>query len=157
MKIGQRVPTFSLPDTEAKLRGLSELAGDRGVTIAFFPFAFSGTCDKEACALRDQYAEFRKLQTDVVGISVDSVYSLRAFALTYGIPFPLLSDFNKRVTRLYGVLQDSWVILGYRGVAKRSVFTVDRKGVLRYRWIAEVPAQEPPYDEVTKAAASLAV
>lgn len=87
----------------------------------------------------------------MVGISVDSLYSLKVFAETYGLQFPLLSDFNKKVVRLYGVLQDPWVGFGYRGVAKRSVFVVDKKGILRYKWITDVPSNEPPYDEVLSA------
>jgi peroxiredoxin len=92
----------------------------------------------------------------VVGISVDSVYALKAFSQTYNLPFPLLSDFNKRVTRAYGVLQDPWVGHGYRGVAKRSVFVVDRRGFLRYRWVTETPNNEPPYEDVVKVIAKLA-
>ena len=91
----------------------------------------------------------------MVGISVDSVYSLKAFAQTYNLQFPLLSDFNKKVTKLYGVLQDHWPGLSYKGVAKRSVFLADRKGILRYRWLTEVPSEEPPYPEVMRAVQKL--
>jgi peroxiredoxin len=66
-----------------------------------------------------------------------------------------LSDFNKKVTRLYGVLQDPWVGLGYKGVAKRSVFVVDRKGILRFKWVTDVPSEELPYPEVMKVAQKL--
>jgi peroxiredoxin len=84
----------------------------------------------------------------VVGISVDSLYTLKVFAQTYNLDFPLLSDFNKKVSRMYGVLHDTWVAYGYRGVSKRSVFVIDKKRILRYRWITEVPGNEPPYEEV---------
>ena len=118
--------------------------------LAFFPFAFSGTCDKEMCAFRDGFGMLQASGAQLVGISVDSSYSLKAFAQTYNLQFPLLSDFNKKVTKLYGVLQDPWVGLGYKGVAKRSVFLVDRRGILRYRWVTDVPSDEPPYQEVMK-------
>ena len=89
-------------------------------------------------------------------MSVDSSYSLKAFAQTYNLQFPLLSDFNKKVARLYGVLQDPWVGLGYKGVTKRATFVIDRKGALRHRWVTDVPSEEPPYAEVVKAAQKLA-
>ena len=150
LRVGHRVPDFTLPDSDKKERELSEFVRNGNTVVAFFPFAFSGTCDREMCTFRDNIAELRNLHSQVVGISVDSLYTLKVFGQTYGIDFPLLSDFNKKVSRAYGVLQDSWVSFGYRGVSKRAVFVVDRKGVLRYRWIADVPADEPPYDRVTE-------
>ena len=155
LRIGQKAPEFSLPDSENKARALNELVKDGPIILAFFPFAFSGVCDKEMCAFRDNFSNVLSVGTRVVGISVDSAYTLKAFAQTYNLPFPLLSDFNKRVTRLYGVLQDPWVALGYKGVAKRSVFLIDTRGVLRYRWVTDFPSEEPPYSEVAKNAQKL--
>lgn len=151
LRTGQKAPEFSLPDTQGKERSLWEFVKAGSVLIAFFPFAFSGVCDKEMCTFRDGFSSFSEPNVQVVGISVDGLFALRAFAQTYNLQFPLLSDFNKGVTKRYGVLQDRWVGFGYKGVAKRSVFLVDRRGVLRYRWITEVPSNEPPYEEVAKA------
>jgi peroxiredoxin len=156
LRIGQKAPDFALPDTENKVRLLSEFVHDGTVVLAFFPFAFSGACDKEMCAFRDAFSSLQDARVRVVGLSVDSTFSLKAFAQTYNLPFPLLSDFNKKVVKLYGVLQDPWVALGYRGVAKRAVFVVDERGVLRYRWVTDVPTDEPPYVEIAKAAQKLA-
>jgi len=155
LRLGQRVPDFKLPDYDKRERKLSEFLQNGKVVIAFFPFAFSGTCDREFCAFRDNTARLSSMKTQVVGISVDSLFTLKVFAHTYGIDFPLLSDFNKKVTRMYGVLQDPWVSFGYKGVAKRAVFLVDRKGILRYRWVTDLPAEEPPYDEIVSAAARI--
>ena len=152
LRLGQKVPGFSLPDADKRVRSLSEFFQGGNVILAFFPFAFSGTCDKEMCTFRDGFEGLRQADAQVVGISVDSSYSLKAFSQTYNLQFPLLSDFNKKVTKLYGVLQDPWVGLGYRGVAKRAVFVVDSKGALRYRWITDAPSQEPLYAEVVSAA-----
>lgn len=156
LRLGQRAPDFSLPDAERKMRSLGEFTKLGTVILAFFPFAFSGVCDKEMCMFRDGLATLQGAGAQVVGVSVDSSFSLKAFAQTYNLQFPLLSDFNKKVTRLYGVLQDPWVGLGYRGVAKRATFIVDRKGVLRHRWVTDVPSEEPPYSDVVKAAQKLA-
>ena len=155
LRIGQKVPEFALPDSGNKVHSLGDFLKDGPVILAFFPFAFSGACDKEMCTFRDSVSYLQGYHTRVVGISVDSTFSLKAFAQTYNLPFPLLSDFNRKVTKLYGVLHDPWVALGYRGVAKRSVFLVDQRGLLRYRWVTDVPTEEPPYSEVAKAAQKL--
>jgi peroxiredoxin len=154
-RIGQKVPEFVLPDSDKKTRSLGEFIEQGTVVLAFFPFAFSGTCDKEMCTFRDGFGALQASGAQLVGISADSSYSLKAFAQTYNLQFPLLSDFNKKVAKLYGVLQDSWVALGYKGVVKRSIFVVDRRGILRYRWVTDVPSDEPPYPEVMKAALKL--
>lgn len=153
LRIGQRVPEFSLPDSNEKERSLSELVKREILVVVFFPFAFSGVCDREMCMLRDGLFMSSK---NIVGISVDSVYTLKVFGQTYNLQFPLLSDFNKKVSRAYGVLDETWVAWGYKGVAKRSTFVVDRKCILRYKWIADDPGKEPPYDEVGAAVSKLA-
>ena len=156
LRLGQKAPDFALPDSEKKTRTLGEFTRQGTVILAFFPFAFSGVCDKEMCTFRDGFGALQEAGAQLVGVSVDSSYSLKAFAQTYNLQFPLLSDFNKKVARLYGVLQDPWVGLGYKGVTKRATFVIDRKGALRHRWVTDVPSEEPPYAEVVKAAQKLA-
>jgi glutaredoxin-dependent peroxiredoxin len=154
--MGQKVPDFSLPDSEKAVRALSEFTQKGPVILAFFPFAFSGVCDKEMCTFRDSFGTMQETGAQLVGVSVDSVFALKAFAQTYNLQFPLLSDFNKKVVKLYGVLQDPWVGMGYKGVAKRAVFLLDRRGMLRYRWVTDDPGEEPPYGEIVKATQRLA-
>ena len=156
LRLGQKVPEFSLPDADKKTRSLGEFTKQGTVVLAFFPFAFSGVCDKEMCMFRDGFDNLQRAEAQLVGISVDSTFALKAFAQTYNLQFPLLSDFNKKITKLYGVLQDPWVGFGYKGVAKRSVMVVDKRGMLRYRWVTDEPSDEPPYGEVVKAAQKLA-
>jgi len=153
--LGQKVPEFALPDADQKTRALTEFTKQGPVILAFFPFAFSGVCDKEMCTFRDGFGSIQGAGAQLVGISVDSSYSLKAFAQTYNLQFPLLSDFNKKVTKLYGVLQDPWVGLGYKGVAKRAVMVVDQQKKLRYRWVTDNPSEEPPYAEVVKSTQKL--
>ena len=155
LRLGGKAPEFSLPDTDRKVRSLNEFVRLGTVILAFFPFAFSGTCDKEMCVFRDGFGSLQGAGAQVVGVSVDSVFSLKAFSQTYNLQFPLLSDFNKKVVKLYGVLQDPWVGLGYKGVSRRAVMVVDKRGMLRYRWATDVPSEEPPYSEVVKAAQKL--
>src|SRR5438876_7393718 len=112
LRIGQRVPDFSLPDADAHERKLSEFLNKDNVVLAFFPFAFSGTCDKEMCTFRDDMSKFAGFGSQVVGISVDSVYTLKIFGQTYNLQFPLLSDFNRKVSKVYDALHDVWVNYG---------------------------------------------
>ena len=151
LRIGQRVPDFALIDSNKRERKLSEFTQKGKTLLLFFPFAFSGVCDKEMCVFRDGATKFNVLNAQVVGISVDSIYTLKVFAQTYNLQFPLLSDFNKKVARAYGVLHETWVANGYKGVAKRAAFVLDGKGILRYRWSTDNPGQEPPYDEILAA------
>lgn len=155
LRLGQKVPEFALPDADQKTRSLAELTKQGPLVLAFFPFAFSGFCDKEMCTFRDGFGALQEAGAQLVGISVDSSYSLKAFSQTYNLQFPLLSDFNKKTVKSYGVLQDPWVGLGYKGVAKRAIMIVDQQRRLRYRWITDVPTEEPPYTEVVKATRKL--
>jgi glutaredoxin-dependent peroxiredoxin len=155
LRVGQKVPDFSLFDSERKERKLSNFTEKGSVAIVFFPFAFSGVCDREMCVFRDNLTGVGALEGSIVGISVDSVFTLRVFAETYNLGFPLLSDFNRKVIRTFDVLQDPWVEFGYKGVARRSVFVVDRRGILRYRWVTDDPGEEPPYEEVAGALTKL--
>ena len=155
LRIGQRVPEFVLPDTNKHERKLSEFTQKGKTVLLFFPFAFSGVCDKEVCVFRDDATKFNALGAQVVGISVDSLFTLKVFAQTYNLQFPLLSDFNKKVSRAYGVLHETWVAFGYKGVSKRAAFVLDGKGILRYKWSTDAPSNEPPYDEILGALGKL--
>ena len=115
LRLGKKAPDFSLPDIDGTPRALGEFTKNGTVILAFFPFAFSGVCDKEMCMFRDGFGGFQKAGAQLVGVSVDSMFALKAFARTYNLQFPLLSDFNKRVTRLYGVGANPAGHLGYRG------------------------------------------
>ncbi|MFN3477288.1 MAG: redoxin domain-containing protein, partial [Candidatus Methylomirabilales bacterium] len=82
---------------------------------------------------------------------VDTPFTIKAFAGQNGLNFPLLSDYNREVCRLYNVLLTDFAGLKNLTAAKRAVFVLDKEGVVRYRWIAEDPRNEPNYDEVSKA------
>ena len=155
LRTGQRVPDFSLPDADKKERKLSEFTQRGKTVLLFFPFAFSGVCDKEMCVFRDGASRLNSLNAQVVGISVDSLFTLKVFAQTYSLQFPLLSDFNKKVSKAYGVLHETWAAFGYKGVSKRAAFVLDGKGILRYKWITEVPGNEPPYEDIISALSKL--
>src|SRR5438445_11279000 len=120
LRIGQRVPAFSLPDYNKQQRSLAEFLQKGTTALAFFPFAFSGVCDKEMCTFRDGLSRISGVGGQIAGISVDSLFTLKVFAQTYGLQFSLLSDLNKKVVKLYGVLPDPWVGYGDSGLTKMS-------------------------------------
>ena len=117
------------------------------------PGAFSGTCTKEMCTLRDSVAELSKVSATVLGITVDTFFALKAWKDQQQLPFTLLSDFNKTVIRDYGVFNDD--MIGLKGIAKRAVFVIDRGGVVRHREVLDDARNEPDYGKVQAALAAL--
>ena len=150
VNVGEKAPDFTLPDTDRKLRKLSEFRGKK-LVLAFFPGAFTSVCTKEMCAFRDSLARLSDLKAQVVGVSVNDPFSNKGFAERNLLTFPLLSDYNREVIRLFGIeLTDFAGLKGY-SVAKRSVFILDKDGVVRYRWVSEDPGAEPNYREIENA------
>ncbi len=146
-QVGDKAPDFTLPDTDLKTRSLREFQGQK-VVVAFFVGAFTGVCTKEMCAFRDSMARLIDLKAQIIGVSVNDPFSNKAFAEKNRLSFPILSDVNREVIRLYNLeLPDFAGIIGY-SVAKRSIFILDGKGVVRYTWITEDPIVEPDYDKI---------
>lgn len=149
-KVGDKAPDFTLPDTERKPRSLKEFQGQK-LVLAFFVGAFTGTCTKEMCAFRDSMSRLIDLKAQVVGVSVNDPFSNKAFAEKNRLPFPILSDVNREVIKLYNLESPDFSgIKGYT-VAKRSIFLLDNKGVVRYTWITEDAAVEPDYQKIEEA------
>ena len=122
--VGDTAPDFTLRDQFGQDITLSSYRGKKSVLILFYPNAFSGVCTGEMGAVRLRLADFLTFDTEVLAISSDPVYALRAWADTDGLNFPLLSDFwpHGEVARAYGVFDD------HRGTALRSSFVIDRDG-----------------------------
>ncbi len=153
LKVGDKAPQFRLFDAERKERALSEFLTKKTVLV-FYPGAFTGVCTKELCTLRDSMSSFNSVNAQVVGVSVDGPFANQAFASANGLTFPLLCDFTRTVSKQYcGVHENFAGIQGYTA-AKRSVFVLDAKGIVKYAWISENPGVEPPYGEISKALAS---
>jgi peroxiredoxin len=150
IKVGDKAPDFTLPDTERKQRSLKEFMG-KNVVLAFFPGAFTSVCTKEMCMFRDSMARLTDLKAQVIGISVNDPFSNKGFAEKNMLPFPVLSDYKREVIKTYGIeLPDFAGLSGYTA-AKRSIFILDPKGVVRYVWVSDNPAVEPNYEEIQKA------
>ena len=150
LKVGDKAPDFTLPDIDKKQRSLKEFLGQK-IVLAFFVGAFTATCTKEMCEFRDSMARLTDLKAQVVGISINDPFSNKAFAEKNRLPFPVLSDYNREVVKRYGLeLTDFAGLKGYT-VAKRSIFILDKDGVIRYVWVSDDPAVEPNYMEIQKA------
>ena len=106
---------------------------------------------QEMCGVRDDLSAYDELGAKVYGISVDSPFSLEVMAQQENINFPLVSDFNKQVSRSYDVLYEE--LLGFEGVAKRSAFVVDKEGAITYSWSSDDPHDLPNFDEIKAALA----
>src|SRR5688572_18429655 len=97
IKIGQPAPDFELYNTDRVKVKLSDLKG-KNVLLLFFPVAFTSTCTKELCAIRDDIGRYSNVNAEVLGISIDSVFTLKKYKEEQNYNFPLLSDFNKEVS-----------------------------------------------------------
>jgi peroxiredoxin len=126
---------------------LKEFLG-RKTVLAFFPGAFTSVCTREMCAFRDSMQTFNGLNAQVVGISVNDPWTNKAFAEANKLQFPILCDYTREAVRKFNAFHDDFGGLKGYTAAKRSVFVLDAKGVLRYRWVSEDPGKQPNYDEV---------
>lgn len=148
IKPGQVAPAFSLFDTEKKKISLVDFKG-QPVLILFFPLAFTSTCTKELCSIRDDIAHYNQLNVQVLGISVDSLFSLKKFKEEQKLNFPLLSDFNKEVSTAYDTIYPQFNF-EMKGVSKRSAFVVAPDGVLAYAEVLENAGEIPNFQAIQK-------
>jgi glutaredoxin-dependent peroxiredoxin len=152
-KIGQPAPEFTLHDTTKNKVSLSDFKG-KNVLLLFFPQAFTGVCTKELCAVRDDISRYSNVNAQVIGISVDSVFTLAKFKEEQQYNFPLLSDFNKEVSAVYDSLYIDW-ILDMKGVSKRSAFIIDKAGTIRYAEVLESAGDMPDFKAINEVLESL--
>lgn len=148
IEVGQSAPEFSLFDTEKNKVTLSSFKG-KNVLLLFFPQAFTGTCTKELCAIRDDISRYNNANAVVLGISVDSVFTLGKYKEEQQYNFPLLSDFNKEVSTAYDSIYTDW-ILDMKGVSKRSAFIIDKEGVVKYAEVLESAGELPNFEAINK-------
>jgi glutaredoxin-dependent peroxiredoxin len=151
--VGAKAPDFTLPNQDREPVALSEQLKSGPVVLAFFPAAFSSVCQTEMCKLRDSASSLNSVNAKVLGISVDTFFALKAWGEQNKLNFPLLSDFNKDVIGKYGVVNPD--MIGLKNIAKRSVFVIDRGGIVRHREVLDDARNEPNYDAITKTLASL--
>jgi peroxiredoxin len=143
---GQTAPDFSLIDSTKQKVTLSEQRGNT-ILLLFVPAAFTGTCTKEMCSTSDDLNYYNNLNCKVFGISTDSIFVLAKWKEEQKISFPLLSDYNKEVTVLYGVNYIEFVH-GMKGTSKRSAFVIDKTGIIQYTEVLESAGDVPDFDKI---------
>lgn len=151
VEIGQKLPEFQLHDQDRKQRSMNEFLGKKTV-VAFFPGAFTGPCTKEMCTFRDS---METLPGPVVAISVNDPFTNKAFAEAHQLQFPILSDYSRDTIKKLNIFHNDFAGLKGYTAAKRSVFILDKNGVVRYKWVSEDPTKEPNYEEIKGTLAKL--
>jgi peroxiredoxin len=154
LEIGSEAPDFTLLEAPGKTVTLSDEIRKGPVVLVFYPADFTSVCQEELCRFRDVLADYNNLGASVLGISVDGLFSHKAFKETNGIEFPLLSDWDKEVIKAYDIVLENFA--GMKEVAKRSVFVIDTDRTIVYTWVSEDPGKLPPFDEVKMAVTKLA-
>jgi mycoredoxin-dependent peroxiredoxin len=127
-QVGSEAPDFTLRNQNNEEVTLSEFRGKQNVLVVFYPFAFSGICTGELCAVRDDIGSFQNDDVQVLAISVDHPFTLKAWSQAQSYDFPLLADFwpHGAVAQAYGVFEEN------RGMSLRGTFLVDRSGIVRF-------------------------
>jgi peroxiredoxin len=154
LTVGQAAPAISLYDTEKNLVSLASFKG-KNVVVLFFPLAFTGVCTAELCNVRDNIAAYNNTNAVVLGISVDSIFTLGKFKEEQNLNFPLLSDFNKEAAKAFGVLYETFPAFEMLGVSKRAAFVLDQNGVIQYAEVCPTPGDLPDFTAIQSTLAGL--
>ncbi len=151
IEVGQAAPEFTLTNQYGQQVSLADYRGEKNVVVMFYPFAFTGTCTGELCAIRDRYVDFVNDDTAVLSISCDSAHSLRVFSEQEGLTHPMLSDFwpHGTVSRAYGAFLEE------KGFATRASFVIDKDGIVRWA-VVNGPGEARSADDYAAALAELA-
>ncbi len=153
LQIGQKAPDFKLLNTEKVEVSLSDFKG-KNVVLFFFPMAWTGNCTKEMCTVQEDYSAYKSMNAEVIGISVDSFFALKHFAVDQKLGYTLLSDFNKEVIKAYDMVHHEFAF-GYKDVAKRATIVLDKDGVIRFMEVLPSPGDFPNMDAIKAAVMSL--
>ena len=140
LKPGQAAPSFSASDANGETVRLADYRGKR-VVLYFYPKDDTPGCTVESCGLRDNYDKIRELGAEVLGVSVDDVTSHRKFTDKFNLPFRLIADVDKKISRAYGVLNEE------RGMDRRVTFLIDGQGRIE-RIFDPVKADQHPAEVV---------
>jgi len=128
LSVGETAPDFELKNQYGELVKLSSFKGEKNVVLLFIPFAFTGTCTGELCAIRDDLAAFQNDNVQVLAVSCDSPFTQKMFAEQEGYKFPVLADFwpHGAAAQAYGIFNEDL------GCAMRGTFIIDKEGIIRW-------------------------
>jgi peroxiredoxin len=154
MEVGQKAPEITLVDTDKNKVSLSHFKG-KNVVLLFFPLAFTSTCTVELCNMRDNISLYNNLNAEILGVSVDSFYTLGKYKEEQHLNFKLLSDFNKEASTAFDVLYESFGPFQMKGVSKRAVFIIDKEGIIQYAEVCRSPDDLPDFSSMQSALEAL--
>ena len=154
LPIGTKAPDFKLFNTEKKEVALSDFAGKSNVVLHFFPLAFTGTCTAQLCYMRDNLEFYTHENCVVLGISIDTLFTLEEFKKQQNYNFDLLSDFNKETSKAYDMLMENFAF-GMKGVAKRGAFVIDKEGTIVHSEETANPGVQVNFDAIKEAVEKL--
>lgn len=146
IEIGQMAPGFTLFDSEKNQVTLADFKG-QPVLLLFFPLAFTSTCTKELCSVRDNISWYNGVNAKVLGVSVDALYTLAKYKEEQHLNFTLLSDFNKEVSIAYSSIYEMFGF-NMKGVSKRSAFVIDKEGVVQYAEVLDNAGEIPDFEVI---------
>ncbi len=150
LSVGQTAPDFALKDQSQKEVKLSDFAGKKRVVLVFYPLDWSPTCTNEHACFVNDMKNFDTLDAEVLGVSVDSVWSHKAYAEKMGIKYSLLADFQPR-----GAMSEKYgVFLQEKGITGRSIFIIDKHGKVAWLKHYDIPVV-PDIKEVASALATV--
>lgn len=146
LQAGDKAPDFKLFSSELKEVSLADFKGKK-LVLQFFPMAFTGNCTTQLCTMRDSFGFYEGMNAAVLGISVDSPFTLAKFKEEQSYQFPLLSDFNKETSGAYGALYEEFVY-NLKGVSKRAAFVIDEEGKIIYAEVLESAGDLPDFNAI---------
>ncbi len=147
IKKGSTAPELTLFDSDKNAVNLADYKG-KNLLVLFFPLAFTGVCTAELCNVRDNIALYNNSNAQVLGISVDSLFTLDKFRKEQQLNFPLLSDFNKVASTAFDVLYETFPAFGMHGVSKRAAFVIDKEGIIQYSEECATPGDLPDFNAI---------
>ena len=143
LKVGDTAPDFTLRATTGETITLSQYRGQKNVVLAFFPFAFSGTCSAQMPSYQAELERFNRYDTQVLGISMDAMHSLKHWAGELGISYPLLADFYPQ-----GSVADAYGVRHPAGMPERALFVIDKSGKIAWIHVHRPTAEAPDNEEL---------
>ena len=152
LQVGDKAPDFKLFSSELKEVSLADYKGQK-LVIHFFPLAFTGTCTTQLCTMRDSFGYYEGMNTAIVGVSIDSPFTLAKYKEVEAYQFPLLSDFNKEASQAYGAFYEEFKF-NLKGVSKRAAFVIDEDGNIAYAEVLEDAGDLPNFEAIKKVVAA---
>jgi len=146
LQIGDNAPDFKLFSSDLKEVSLADFKGQK-LVLQFFPMAFTGVCTTQLCTMRDSFGFYEGMNAAVLGISVDSPFTLAKFKEEQFYQFPLLSDFNKEMSAAYGAIYEEFAF-NLKGVSKRAAFVIDEEGKIIYAEVLESAGDLPDFNAI---------